>query len=95
MNTKVKKEDGFTSVDIGIAMMIVVIFASIMASMLYSVYYSQTEAKRTAIALNYAVDIFEEIGRTAYVNVTEDRNSKKHRRYRRIYNSSTRRKCRN
>lgn len=76
MSTKVKKENGFTTVDIGIAMMIVVIFVSIMASMLYSVYASQTEAKRTAVALNYAVDIFEEIGKTAYTTVTEERNIK-------------------
>lgn len=72
MNAKIKKDDGFTTVDIGIAMMIVIVFVSIMTSMLYSVYSSSTEAKRTAVALNYAVDIFEEIGKEAYSNVSED-----------------------
>lgn len=72
MNTKFKKEGGFTTVDIGIAMMIVIIFVTIMTSMLYSVYSSSTEAKRTAVALNYAVDIFEQIGKEPYSNVSEE-----------------------
>ena len=61
MKKYIKRENGFTSVDAVIAMMIVVIFVTIMSSGMYSVYISQTEAKRTAVALNYAVDIFEKI----------------------------------
>lgn len=95
MNRKIIKEDGFTTVDIGIAMMIVVIFVSIMTSMLYSVYSSQTEAKRTATALNYAVDIFEEIGITSYSSVTEERNFKKHKRCGYSKHSVVRGRCRN
>ncbi len=72
MNIKLKREGGFTTVDIGIAMMIVIIFVGIMTSMLYSTYSSATEAKRTAIALNYAVDIFEKIGIEPYSNVSEE-----------------------
>lgn len=72
MNIKIKKEAGFTTVDIGIAMMIVIIFVGIMTSMLYSIYSSQTETKRRAVALNYAVDIFERIGIEPYSNVSEE-----------------------
>lgn len=56
------REKGFTTVDISIAMIVVSMFVTIMGSVLYNVYLSSTEAKRTATALNYAVDIFEAIG---------------------------------
>lgn len=69
MKINVKREKGFTSVDLGIAMIVVIIFVSIMTSMIYSVYLSSTEAKRTAMAVNYAVDIFEEIGREDYNSI--------------------------
>lgn len=57
-----KGEKGFTTVDISIAMIVVAMFVTIMSSVLYNVYLSSTEAKRTATALNYAVDIFETVG---------------------------------
>lgn len=59
---KKNREKGFTTVDISIAMIVVSMFVTIMASVLYNVYLSSTEAKRTAVALNYAVDIFETVG---------------------------------
>lgn len=43
-----------------------------MTSISSSVYSSSMEAKRTAVALNYAVDIFEHIGE---VNINEVRAS--------------------
>lgn len=69
MKVNLKNEKGFTSVDLGIAMMIVVIFVTIMSSLIYSVYITSTEAKRTATALNYAVAIFENIGALSYSEV--------------------------
>lgn len=70
MKKKINGEKGFTSIDLGVAMLVVIIFASIMSSVLYSVYLSSTEAKRTAVALNYAVDIFEKVGTSSYSQVT-------------------------
>lgn len=64
-----KNEKGFTSVDITIAILVMIIFVSIMTSVMYSVSASTTEAKRTAGALNYAVDIFEAIGELSYSEV--------------------------
>lgn len=68
-----KMEKGFLAVDLGTAMMVTVIFVTIMSSMMYSLYISSTEAKRTATALNYAVDIFEYIGKVPFqiVNANE------------------------
>lgn len=72
MKINLKKEKGFTTIDVSVAMMIAVVFVAIMSSMLYSVYASSTESKRTAMALNYAVDIFERIGAVAYDDVYEE-----------------------
>lgn len=71
MKINLKKEKGFTTIDISVAMLITVVFVAIMSSMLYSVYMSSTEAKRTAVALNYAVDIFERIGAVSYTELDE------------------------
>ena len=65
-----RNEKGFLTVDLGTAMMVVTIFVTIMSSMMYSLYLSSTEAKKTANALNYAVDIFEYIGKVPYSIVT-------------------------
>ena len=67
-----KKERGFTTVDMTVAMLVTIIFVSIMTSVLYSVYSASTEVKRTASALNYAVDIFECIGGMSFSDVTEE-----------------------
>lgn len=69
METNLKRERGFTSVDITIAMLVIIIFVTILASVSYSVYSTSTEARRTAGAVNYAVDIFECIGEIEYDRV--------------------------
>lgn len=65
-------ENGFTTLDIGLAMLVIVLFVPIMASILYSVYLSSTEAKRTGTAINYAVDIFEDIAIENYQDMTPE-----------------------
>lgn len=70
MKVDMKKEKGFTLVDVSLALIIIVLFASTVASIMYSLYISTTEAKRTAVAVNYAVDIFERIGSMAYSSVS-------------------------
>jgi len=64
-----KNKKGFTTVDLSIAMIVIVMFVVIMTSVSYNIYTSSTEAKRTAIALNYGVDIFEHIGALNYNEV--------------------------
>ncbi len=72
MKINLKGKEGFTTVDLSIAMIVIIIFVVIMTSISSSVYSSSMEAKRTAVALNYAVDIFEHIGE---VNINEVRAS--------------------
>lgn len=70
MNRVFRSNNGFTTVDLALAIVVIVIFVSIMTSIMYSLYISTTEAKRTAVAVNYAVDILEEIGSMPYIDVT-------------------------
>lgn len=69
MKINLKDKKGFTSIDLSVAMIIILIFVVIMTSISYNVYLSSTEAKRTAVALNYAVDIFEHIGQVDFGDV--------------------------
>ena len=55
--------------DIITAMLVILVFVGIMTAVLYNAYLSSIEAKRTAAALNYAVDIFERIGELEFNDV--------------------------
>ena len=70
MTINLKDNKGITTVDIGLALIIVVLFATAMTSLFYNAYLSSTEAKRTANGLNYAVDIFENIANQDFSSVT-------------------------
>ncbi len=74
MKIDLKNKNGFTAIDVTIALMIILIFTTIMASYSYNVYLSSAEAKRTAVALNYAVDIFEHIGAESFSQVEPSEN---------------------
>ena len=67
-----KNEKGYTVIDIGMAVFVIIIFTAIITSISYNVYSSSTEAKRTAVALNYCVDIFEQIGKLDYEEVNAE-----------------------
>ncbi len=73
MKINLRSKNGFTTVDLSIAMIVIMIFVVIMTSISNSVYSSSMEAKRTAVALNYAVDIFEHIGEVDISEVTASR----------------------
>ncbi len=70
MKINLKGKRGFTTIDLSIAMIVILIFVVIMTSISYNIYLSSIEAKRTAVALNYAVDIFEHIGALDFGEVT-------------------------
>ena len=72
MKINFKEKKGFTTVDLTLAMLVLILFATILASYMYSVYLSSMEARRTATALNYAVDIFEHIGEISFNSVNAE-----------------------
>ncbi|MCI9365743.1 MAG: hypothetical protein HFJ54_03935 [Clostridia bacterium] len=57
MKINLKNKNGFTTIDLTIALIVVMLFVTIMTSISYNTYLVSTEAKRTAVALNYAVRI--------------------------------------
>ena len=56
-----KNEEGITGVDITIAIILITIFVSIIATLFYNIQKTSTELERETIATSYAVEIIEEI----------------------------------
>lgn len=69
MKIDLKNKKGIISTDIVIAMLAVLIFLGIMTALSYNAYSSAIEAKKTAVALNYAVDILEHIEQLKFSDV--------------------------
>ena len=57
----IKNEKGFTGADVTVAILIVTIFAGVIASLYQNYVTSATEIERRAQATNYAVNVIEEI----------------------------------
>ena len=58
--TKIKQNKGFTTQDIVISIIIIVIFVSIITTLFYNFYLSTSAKNRNAIALNCIIDLIEE-----------------------------------
>ena len=56
-----KNDEGITGVDITIAIILITIFVSIIATLFYNIQKTSTELERETIATSYAVEIIEEI----------------------------------
>ncbi|MFR8103888.1 MAG: hypothetical protein ACLU8F_02210 [Clostridia bacterium] len=62
----IHSEKGFTGVDLTIAILILVLFVSIITTIFYNIYISSTSIKRSTIANGYAMDILEAIDKENY-----------------------------
>lgn len=62
----IHSEKGFTGVDLTIAILILVLFVSIITTIFYNIYISSTSIKRSTIANGYAMDILEAIEKENY-----------------------------
>lgn len=58
--TKIKQNKGFTSQDVVISIIIIVIFVSIITTLFYNFYISTSAKNRNAIALNCIIDVIEQ-----------------------------------
>ena len=67
----IKSEKGFTGADITVAILIVTIFAGIIAAMYQNYTRTSKEIERNAEATNYAVDVIEEIKANSQEYFTE------------------------
>ena len=77
MKDFLKKEKGLIASDGLIAIMILALFAGIIATILYNIYISNTSLKRMSTANLFIVDIFEYIDKIDYtdLDLVDDTNS--------------------
>lgn len=68
----IKEEKGFTGIDLTIAIIIIMLFVSLITAIFMNVYYSAANVKRSEVASSYAIAMFEEIERLSYDEVISD-----------------------
>jgi len=64
--TYIKNQKGFTAVDVSIALILIMLFVSVIGMLIYNIYISSSASLRGAYALGYAIDIMEKIENTNY-----------------------------
>lgn len=69
---KIKSNKGVSLVDIGVAIIIIMLLGATIANMFYQIYYNVSMIRLNATAVNYAVNILEDIDRLAYEDVDND-----------------------
>ena len=65
-------ERGFTTADIIVSLMVIVIFISIITSGFYNYYIASTGVSRNSAALAYTIDIIETVEEMHYSDVTQE-----------------------
>ncbi len=71
-NKKLKQEKGFAGSDALIAILIISLFAGLIATISYNIYLSNSSIKRMSKATEYIVDMFEYIDKAYYDEVTKE-----------------------
>ena len=71
-NIKLKEQKGFAASDALIAVIIIALFAGLIATISYNIYISNSSIKRMSMATSYIVDMFEYIDKTYYDDVTQE-----------------------
>lgn len=66
----IKNNRGYTGIDLSVSIMIILISVSVIATMVYNLYFTGAGMKRNVIATNYAINILETIQATDYSLVT-------------------------
>ena len=72
----IKSNKGFTIADLAIALIVFVIFTGIIGTLFYSSFKINSQARISAVATNYAIEILEDIDKIAYDDVQNGMESK-------------------
>ena len=72
MIKKIKEQKGFAASDGLIAVLIIVLFSGLIATISYNIYLSNSSIKRMSKANEYIVDMFEYIDKSYYDDVTKE-----------------------
>lgn len=65
----IKSNSGFTMADLVAAMAIITIFTGIIGSLLYSSFKLNMQVKMSSVAINYAIQILEDVDKITYEEV--------------------------
>lgn len=69
---KLKKEEGFTTADIAVSVILLVMFVSVIASAFYNYYLTINAKNRNAIATNVIIDVIEFVKIKEYEEVANE-----------------------
>lgn len=72
---KFKKTNGLAGIDMIIAVIAVMIFSTLIVSMLYNNVLENVKLKKETMAMIYSTEIFENIAIESYDNVTQENSS--------------------
>ena len=67
-----KKQNGFTTADIVVAIGIIILFTGIITTISYNIYLASTAVKRNSLANSYIITVFEEVEKKQYDEVEEE-----------------------
>ena len=71
-NIQLKNQKGLAAQDALIAVLIIALFAGLIATISYNIYLSSSSTKRMSKATGYIIDMFEYIDKTYYDDITKD-----------------------
>ena len=69
---KIKEENGFTVADIVIAIIAILIFSTLIYSLMYTYVLENVKLKKENLAMIYMTEIFEKIAIADYTSITEE-----------------------
>lgn len=69
---KIKQNKGFTTADIVVSIIVIMIFVGMITTLFYNFYLSTSAKNRNAMATNYIIDVIEEIKSMEYDSVQTD-----------------------
>ena len=69
---KIKTNKGVSLVDVGIAIILITMFAAIIGNMFYIIYLNVAKIRLDAITINYAVKILEDTDKFSYEEVDNE-----------------------
>lgn len=67
-----KQQNGFTGIDLTVAVLIIMLFVSLITALFYNLYLNSQSIKREAQVNAYVTNIFSTIEQLQYSNISED-----------------------
>ena len=73
MKISLKEQKGIAASDALIAVLIIILFTGLVATISYNIYLSNMSIKRMSKATSYIIDMFEHIDKEDYANITHEK----------------------